>query len=191
MSFALPSRFRSAQLCFRSLRTFVRPYSAEAAPAPIILPRLREDMKNAMRSKDSARLSVIREVLADITNASHSQNPVENDGKLRALFLKKIHSSSDAVENFREAKRQDLVDREQGSITVMNEYVKEIEEANGFLSPAEIEEILKQQIANMDGPKKFGAVMSIMKGPDSPVKNKLYSTEDMVKSIQKLMKDVN
>ncbi|KAK7539664.1 Yqey-like protein-domain-containing protein [Phyllosticta citribraziliensis] len=187
MSFALPSRFRSARLCFRSFRTVVRAYSAEAAPSPIILPRLREDMKTAMRSKDTVRLSVVRAVLADITNASHSQNPVESDDKLRALLLKKIHVSSDAVSQFREAKRQDLVDKEQGSIDVMHDYVKEIEEANGYLSPAEIEEILKNQIASMDEPKNFGAVMKIMKGPQSPVKNKLYSTEDMVESIKKLM----
>ncbi|KAK8188325.1 Yqey-like protein-domain-containing protein [Phyllosticta capitalensis] len=187
MSFALRSQFRPAQLYFRSLRTAVRAYSADAAPAPIILPRLREDMKTAMRSKDTVRLGVVRAVLADITNASHSQNPVESDGKLRALLLKKIHVANDAVDQFRENKRDDLVEKEQGSIDVMQKYVKEIEEANGYLSPAQIEDILKQQIASMDEPKNFGAVMKIMKGPQSPVKNKLYSTEDMVDSIKKLM----
>lgn len=187
MSFALPSRFRSAQLCFRSLRTVARAYSAEAALSPIILPRLRDDMKTAMRSKDTVRLSVIRAVLADITNASHSQNPVESDGKLRALLYKKIHASRDAVLQFREANRHDLVDKEQDSIDVMHSYVKEIEEANGYMRPAEIEEILKKQMASMDEPTNFGLVMKIMKGPQSPLKNKLYSTEDMVESIKKLI----
>src|ERR1051326_7942459 len=50
------------------------------------LSRLREDLKTAMRAKDAARLSVLRAVLANITNASKTNAPVKDDLALLALL---------------------------------------------------------------------------------------------------------
>lgn len=75
-----------------------------------------------MRAKDQARLSVLRSVLADITNLSKTASPVRDDLTLLSLLRKRIGSAKGAVEEFRKANRADLVEKEQKQVDILEEY---------------------------------------------------------------------
>lgn len=75
-----------------------------------------------MRAKDQARLSVLRSVLADITNLSKTSSPVKDDLALLSLLRKRIGSAKGAVEEFQKANRTDLVAKEQKQVDILEEY---------------------------------------------------------------------
>ena len=108
-------------------RTFVTSAPLRSdAPASPILSRLRNDLKTAMRAKDTPRLNVLRALLAEITNASKTAKPIENDATLYLLLNKQIASSEKAVEEFASAKRDDLVQKETLQMDVLKGYKHEI-----------------------------------------------------------------
>src|SRR3954471_6261859 len=96
-------RLRSQFTCFRCQHSpLYRLYSTPSteAPASPLLSKLRTDLKSAMRAKDTARLSVLRSLLADITNASKTSSPITNDVALLALLRKRISASQTATDEF-------------------------------------------------------------------------------------------
>ncbi|KAK4450669.1 Yqey-like protein-domain-containing protein [Podospora aff. communis PSN243] len=126
----LPRQPRSLPLRWPAPRV----YSTEAPPPPL-LAKLKGDLKTAMRAKDQARLSVLRSVLAATLNASKTSTPIVTDVQLVALIKKTARASQDAVEEFRTAGRQDLVDAEEEQIRVLEEYAA----GSGVQSLAEAE----------------------------------------------------
>ncbi|KAK0650969.1 Altered inheritance of mitochondria protein 41 [Lasiodiplodia hormozganensis] len=188
MSFSLSAHLRPARLCFRCMRAFVRPSSTAASPSPI-LSRLREDMKTAMRAKDSARLTVVRSVLNDITNASKTDKPISDDMLLRSLLLKKINQSKDAAQQFRDAKREDLAEKEDSSANVMKDYVGEIEEAaGGVVAADELQRAVKETIENwQDGKPVVGKVLAKITGAGGVLDGRLVEKSDLVKAIKEAL----
>jgi uncharacterized protein len=79
-----------------------------------------------MRAKDTPRLSVLRALLAEITNASKTSRPIESDVSLYSLLSKQIAGSEKAREEFESAKRAELVEKEQRQIDVLKGYQSEI-----------------------------------------------------------------
>ncbi|CAI6337426.1 unnamed protein product [Periconia digitata] len=92
-----------------------------------ILTTIKNDLKDSLRAKDKPRLSVLRNLLASITNASKTPKPVANDSAFYALLQNTIKTSQAAIEDFQKAKRDDLVDKEQVQVAVLEEYVKTID----------------------------------------------------------------
>ena len=95
--------------------------------APTVLPRLRSDLKTALQTKNKARLSVLRGLLAEITNASKTDNPVLNDNAFFTLLKKRIAASQIAVEAFQKANRGDLAAEEEAQLAVLRDYAGEID----------------------------------------------------------------
>ncbi|KAF2733310.1 GatB/YqeY domain-containing protein [Polyplosphaeria fusca] len=145
---AAPSR------CLRTFATSSR--LANEAPQGTVLPRLQADLKTALRSKDKLRLTVLRSLLAEITNASKTPKPIANDTHLLALLQKTIASSNKAIDEFEAAKRQDLVDKEKAQVDVLEGYVDEIPK----LGADEVDSIIKDVVEGFaEGERKFGRVM--------------------------------
>ena len=120
-------------------RTFLttRPLCSET---PTLLSTLQPELKSAMRAKDKPRLAVLRSLLAEITNASKTPKPVSNDAALYSLLSKHIKASQAAIEEFEAAKRQDLVEKEQGQVDILEGYLGRIE----VVGEEEIREIVKE-----------------------------------------------
>lgn len=123
-SFAQPVSHRAAiaptslsQRCHRLARC----YSSEPAPPPL-LAKLKGDLKTAMKAKDAPRLTVLRSVLAATLNASKTASPIRTDAQLVALLRKQVRSSQDAAAEFRGAGRQDLAEKEDAQVQVLQEY---------------------------------------------------------------------
>ncbi|KAF2264080.1 GatB/YqeY domain-containing protein [Lojkania enalia] len=153
---ARPSALLKPSTFTRTLRTTA---SLADAPQPIVLPRLKEDLKTAMRSKDKQRLDVLRTLLASITNASKTPSPIATDYHLSKLLLKQITASQKAIQEFQAAKRDDLIEKERGQVEVLEGYMKEIP----TMEVEEMKQIIKDAIEELGDEARFGSVMKKVK----------------------------
>ncbi|KUJ06276.1 uncharacterized protein LY89DRAFT_692614 [Mollisia scopiformis] len=79
-----------------------------------------------MRNKDSNRLSVLRALLSQTLNASKTSNPINTDMQMLALLRKSANASKAASEEFKNAGRQDLADKEDLQVSIMEEYAGDV-----------------------------------------------------------------
>ncbi|TAQ90241.1 hypothetical protein B7494_g1406 [Chlorociboria aeruginascens] len=112
------------------------------------------DMKTAMQNKDSNRLSVLRALLSQALNASKTNTPIITDMQVLALLRKSTTASQAACEEFRSAGRQDLVDKEESQLKIMQEYAGAVETVGD-------EEIRNTVKGVVDAMKSEGAKMQI------------------------------
>lgn len=118
----LPSRNWTLTQC----RNYAAP-SPGSLPAPPLLLKIRNDLKTAMRAKDAARLNVLRSLLAEVTNAAKSPNPVKTDMQLLSMLRKRQAAAKAASLEFKAAGRDDLVEKEQAQVDVLDEYSGDVE----------------------------------------------------------------
>ena len=118
--------------------------------------RLNDDLKTAMRAKDSVRLMVIRSVKAAILQAEtkNQRTTLEEDGILQVL-AKEVKERRDAIVEFERAGRPELVAKLHEEIAVLAEYLPEP------LSPEELSSLIEEAIRTVQAqsPKDMGRVM--------------------------------
>jgi uncharacterized protein YqeY len=85
--------------------------------------QITEDMKNAMRAKDSVRLGTIRLLLAAIKQKEIDERVVLDDVSTLVIVDKLIKQRKDAVAAFLQGQRQDLIERETAEIQVLQAYL--------------------------------------------------------------------
>ncbi len=85
--------------------------------------RIQDDMKTAMRAKDSARLGAIRLLLAAIKQKEVDERVTLDDAAVIAVIDKMVKQRRDAIAQFGPAGRQDLVDKESAEIAVLETYL--------------------------------------------------------------------
>ncbi|KXX77356.1 Altered inheritance of mitochondria protein 41, mitochondrial [Madurella mycetomatis] len=103
------------------LRASLAPYSTEAAPPPL-LSKLKNDLKIAMKAKDTNRLAALRSVLAATVNASKTATPITTNAQLIALLIKMAKKSRDAAAQAREAGRAELAEKEEAEQRILEAY---------------------------------------------------------------------
>ena len=143
-----------------------------------MLPRLQTDLKIAMRSKNKPALNTIRGLQAEIINASKTAKPITTDGALYSLVQKQIKASSASIEEFRNAKREDLVEKEQQNLDILKAYADEIP----TVSESEVDSLVKSVVEGLEeGKRNFGSVMGKIMGA---VKGRPLDVEYVTKKIQ-------
>ncbi len=85
--------------------------------------RITEDMKSAMRERDTLRLSAIRMLLAACKQREVDTRTDLDDADVVAIVDKQIKQRKDSVAAFRQAARNDLADKEQAEIAVLSVYL--------------------------------------------------------------------
>ena len=118
--------------------------------------RLQEDIKQAMRSKDTIRRSVLRYLRSEIHNEELAkQIELEDQGIIRVLS-KQAQQRRDSIVTYKMAKRQDLVDKETAELEIILQYLPR------QMSREEITELVHQTIAELGavGPTDMGKVMA-------------------------------
>ena len=85
-----------------------------------------EDLKNAMRAKDAARLSVLRLLKAALKNTAIEK--LGADGELSdadsiAVIRKQVKQRQDSIESFEKGGRTELAAKEKAEIAVLNQYL--------------------------------------------------------------------
>ncbi len=85
--------------------------------------QITEDMKNAMRAKDSARLGAIRLLLAAAKQKEVDERVVLDDVAMVAIVDKLIKQRKDSITAFTQANRMDLADKESAEVKVLEVYL--------------------------------------------------------------------
>ena len=85
--------------------------------------QITEDMKAAMRAKDVARLGTIRLLLAAAKQREVDERIVLDDSAMVAIVDKLIKQRKDSVAAYTQAQRQDLADKEEAEIKVLEAYL--------------------------------------------------------------------
>lgn len=113
--------------------------------------QLTEDMKTAMKARDMAKLGTIRFLMSEIKNFE-IDNGEQDDAGVQKVIAKEVKKMKDAINDFSNAGRQDLVDEETAKVKVMESYL-----------PAQLSEerltALVQEAVNESESKEFGVVM--------------------------------
>ena len=166
-------------LCLRCL-------SASTPSAPTLLPRLREDLKTAMRAKDAPRLAVLRAIIADITNSTKTQSPISDDISLLSLLKKRISASRTAVEEFRQADRKDLVAKEEEQLRILEGYAGKIR----TMDAGEIHDLVVRLVESLRSDSRQLAVGDVMKrafGPEGTFEGKMVEKSEVVKAVKEVL----
>jgi len=85
--------------------------------------QITEDMKTAMRAKDSVRLGTIRLLLAAVKQKEVDERVVVDDTMMVGIVDKLIKQRKDSVAAYLQAQRQDLADKESDEIKVLEAYL--------------------------------------------------------------------
>lgn len=118
-----------------------------------------EDMKTAMRAKDSARLGTIRLLLAAAKQKEVDERVVLDDLAMVAIVDKLIKQRKDSITAFTQANRMDLADKEAAEVKVLEAYLPQRLSAEEVT--AEVQAIVAELGAK--GPGDMGKVMGAVK----------------------------
>ncbi len=121
--------------------------------------RITDDMKAAMRAKDSERLGAIRMLTAAIKQKEVDDRVELDDTGVIAIVDKLIKQRKDSIEAFQKAQRQDLADKEAAEMAVLQVYLP------ARLSAEEVAAEVKAIVAELGakGPGDMGKVMGAVK----------------------------
>jgi uncharacterized protein YqeY len=124
--------------------------------------RLADDIKSAMRAKDSQQLTTLRLVSAAIKQKEVDDRVELDDPAVLAVIEKMVKQRKDAIEQFTAGGRQDLVDKESAELQLLSGYLP------AQLSTDEIAQVLQAAIDQVaqdgaTGPAAMGKVMALIK----------------------------
>jgi len=132
--------------------------------------RITEDMKQAMRARESARLSAIRLLLAAIKQREVDERITLDDAQVISVVDKMIKQRRESIAQYEKAARQDLVDAESFELQVLQGYLPQ------QLSDAEVDAIVAAGIAEA-GAKAMADMGKVM----NVIRPKLAGRADMGK----------
>ena len=124
-----------------------------------LMDKLISDMKAAMKSGNKTDLGVIRQIIARIKRVALDEQCAVDDALVLQVLQKMVKEYHDAIAQFTQAKRQDLVDKEQAEVTVVARYLP------APLSAAEMDSLVKEAIAQCGATtmRDMGRVMALLK----------------------------
>jgi len=121
--------------------------------------KISDDMKAAMRARDSARLGAIRLLQAAIKQREVDERIELSDTDVLGILDKMIKQRRDSIAQFEAAGRQELADAEKFEISVLQAYMPQ------QLSAEEIDAAIEQALATSGaaGPQDMGKMMALLK----------------------------
>ena len=105
--------------------------------------KLMDDLKSAMRDKDDLRKYTVQRIRAAILPIEKDTGTQVDDNKIIDIIAKESKKRKDAAADFEKSGRQDLIDRNNKELEIINSYLPE------QLSKEEIEKIVKEIISNI------------------------------------------
>ncbi|HQR30508.1 MAG TPA: GatB/YqeY domain-containing protein [Anaeromyxobacteraceae bacterium] len=120
--------------------------------------RLDEDLKTAMRAKDSLRMNTVRGLKSAVKYREIELMKPLDDAGIVGVVGSEIKRRRDSVEQYRAANRPDLAEKEEAELRILQDYLPQ------QLSSAELEAKVAEVIARVgaQGPKDMGAVMKAL-----------------------------
>ncbi len=118
-----------------------------------------QDLKDAMRAKDAAKLSALRMLKSSVKYAAIEKGPGAEadlpDAEVVAVVRKRIKQCQDAVEGFAKGGRAEQADQEKAEIAILESYLP------AAISPEDLAALVRDAIAatGASGKAQMGAVM--------------------------------
>ena len=138
--------------------------------------RITDDMKSAMRAKDAPRLLTIRGLLAALKQREVDERIVLDDPAVVAIVDKLVKQRKDSIAQFTAGNRQDLVDKEQAELVVLEGYLPARLDAGavaaevatlvaelGATDPGDMGKVMAATKARFSGRADMGLVSSSVK----------------------------
>lgn len=121
--------------------------------------RIRQDMKAAMRARETARLSAIRLLLAAVQQKEVDTRVTLDDAAVLEVIAKMVKQRRESIAQYAKAGRSDLVAGEEFEIGVLSAYLPQP------LGEAALEEAVAAAISESGaaGPRDMGRVMALLK----------------------------
>ena len=120
--------------------------------------RIRDDLRTAMKTGDTVRRDTLRLVQAAIKNAEIEHRAPIDEPAVAALLQKQVKQRQESIAQFQQGGRQDLVDKEQAEMAILETYLPE------QLSRDDIRATAQALIAQLgaQGPQQKGKVMGLL-----------------------------
>lgn len=120
--------------------------------------RLGEDFKQALRSGDKLRVSVIRLLMALIKNREVEKRGPLTDAEVLQAIVASCKQRQDAIEQYRQGKRQDLADKESAELKILQSYLPKP------LTSEELRAMVLEAIGEVQATsvKEMGKVMGVL-----------------------------
>lgn len=121
--------------------------------------RLMAEMKTAMKEKDPVRLSTIRLIRSEIKNAEIEKKRSLTEEEVIALIARELKKRRESIALFKQGGRQDLVDKEEREVVILQEYLPE------QLTGAEISDLIDSAVRETGAAdvKDMGKVMASLR----------------------------
>ena len=117
--------------------------------------KLSDDYKDALRSGDKIKVSILRMIKAAVKNREIEKGSLLSDDEIYAVFRSFVKRANESIEQFSKAGRMDLAEKEKEELSIMQVYLP--------LQPGEdeIRKLVKEIISETGaaGPKEMGKVM--------------------------------
>jgi uncharacterized protein len=121
--------------------------------------QINDDMKTAMRARETERLGTIRLLLAAIKQREVDDRVTLDDAAITAVVDKMIKQRKDSISQFEAASRMDLADKEKAELAILSAYMPEQLSADAIA--AEVQAAVAATGAA--GPQDMGKVMGVLK----------------------------
>jgi len=120
--------------------------------------RLSEDLKSAMKTGETLKVSVIRLALSEVRNTEIAKGHALSDEEGLEVLARESRKRRESIEQFEKAGRADLVDKESAELRILAEYLPQ------QLSEAEIAGIAQEVISELQATSKAdkGKVMAAL-----------------------------
>ena len=141
--------------------------------------QLDADLKEAMKARDSVRLNTIRSVKSAVKykEVEGGESVTLDDAGILKVLVALAKQRKDSIEQFRAGNRDDLADKEQQELDILQAYLPQP------LTEAQLEALVVETIAEVGatGPKDMGAVMKAI-GPKTTGRADGKAVSALVKS---------
>ena len=117
--------------------------------------RISQDIKKAMKTKEALRLSTLRMALADFQKKEKEKGEPVKDEDAIQIIQSMIRKRKDSIEQYKKAGRDELAQKEEREITILNEYLPE------QVDEEQVRELAIKTISELGvtGSKEMGKVM--------------------------------
>lgn len=124
----------------------------------MIMEKLRNELKDAMKSSDKAKIRTVRLLMAQVKNFEIEKGGELTENEFNELVLKEIRKRKEAIEMYEKAKRNDLVNAEREELEILERFLPE------QLSMDELKRMVIETIESVEatGPQDLGKVMSVL-----------------------------
>ncbi|MBI3735578.1 GatB/YqeY domain-containing protein [Candidatus Sumerlaeota bacterium] len=151
---------------------------------PRLIEQINEEIKNAMKAKDAARLSALRLIKTDLMKMEVDQGKELSEADEMAVLKKMVKQRRDAIEQYRQGNRPELAEKEEGELKIIETFLP------ASLDEATIDKIIDEVLGEVDhaGPNAtmgflIGRVMGRLKATGRPFDGKAVN-ERVLKRIK-------